>query len=174
MKGVAVSAGRWSDDDIEDLLDGGDGEGESSAIKDIRSALRAMTRRAKEAETKVAQFETGNRQKTINDLLKARELPEKVANLIPDSVKDEAGLTTWLDDYSEVFGTPKSAKSDGGNPAETNLTPENIGALRQIDVMTQGAGTAASVNDMMAQIKNAGSAEDLIRLIESQGGGVGR
>lgn len=167
-----MSAGRWSDDDIEDLLDG-DGEGESSAIKDIRSALRAMTRRAKEAESKVAQFETGNRQKTINDLLKARELPEKVANLIPDSVKDEAGLTTWLDDYSEVFGTPKSAKSEG-TPAETNLTPENIGALRQIDVMTQGAGTAASVNDMMAQIKNAGSAEDLIRLIESQGGGVGR
>lgn len=167
-----MSVGRWSDDDIEDLLDG-DGEGESSAIKDIRSALRAMTRRAKEAETKVAQFETGNRQKTINDLLKARELPEKVANLIPDSVKDEAGLTTWLDDYSEVFGTPKSAKPEG-TPAETNLTPENIGALRQIDVMTQGAGTAASVNDMMAQIKNAGSAEDLIRLIESQGGGVGR
>lgn len=167
---MSARAGQWSDDDIEDLIDDGNSDG-SDLVKTLRQALRQKSREAKEYKTQVDGFQTQTRKQIIESTLTARNLNPKIAAFIPSDVKDEAGIENWITEYGDVFGPPAPPAPPAGQN-QSALTDDQISALRGMDVV--GTQTQSNMGDVLGKIQSAQSAEEIIALIESQGGGAGR
>lgn len=165
---MSAKAGQWSDDEIEELLEGSDGD-DSSVIKNLRAALRAKTKQANEFRTELDGLRTTSRKSTLTDLLKARELDAKVAAFIPAEVEaTEEGVGKWLDEYGDLFGAKPAAPSGEAPPA---LSAEQIAAMRQMDAAAGNASPAVS-NDTLNAVKTAETPEALIAMIRAAGGPV--
>lgn len=165
---MSAKAGQWSDDEIEELLEGSDGD-DSSVIKNLRAALRAKTKQVNEFRTELDGLRTTSRKSSLTELLKARELDAKIAAFIPADVEaTEEGVGKWLDEYGDVFGA-KPAPS--GDEAPSALDDQQIAAMRQMDSVAGTASSAVS-NDAVNAVKNAESPDALIAMIRAAGGRV--
>ena len=94
--------GRYDSYDDDDLdVDSNDG---SSAIKALRGDNRAKEKRIKELEEQLAKLAQGQRERSIKDVVSAKGLNPKIANLVPKDLTDEESVTKWLDEYADLFG----------------------------------------------------------------------
>lgn len=160
---MSARAGQWDSDAIEELLDDdGDGDDGSATIKSLRAALRASNKRAKEMQTELDGVRTTSRQTTLADLLKDRNLDPKVAKFFPkDADATEEAVDKWLEEDGDIF-----AKTSGQQQTERDgLDPEDIGKMRQMDVLA-GNASPAETNDALRSLQGAESKEELIALIQ--------
>jgi len=74
-----------------------------------------------------------------------------------DDINEES-VNNWLDENADLFGL--EVREDA---PETNN--QNRAALRQQDMVTQGATTPDRAEDMSMRIDNAESAEEIINMI---------
>ena len=77
-----------------------------------------------------------------------------------DEVNEET-VSHWLDDNAELFGIKVEQDAP---PVDT----QNLAALRQQDIVTQGAVTPERAQELSMKLDNAESADELIAFLRSQ------
>lgn len=157
-----MSNNYWDDedDDLDTDTQAGDG---SNLLKQLRKAKRADEKRIKELTEQLESISKVQRERTVKEALEKKGVNPKAVRLILkdlDEVNEES-VNNWLDDNADLFGIEVSKEAPLAS--ETDRA-----ALRQQDILTQGAITPDRAEDMNLRLDQAQSAEDIINLIYSQ------
>lgn len=156
--------GQWDDDD-DDLDNEEQRSQDSTAMRELRKADRAKAKRIAELEAQLTSLSGAARERTVTEVLQARNLNPKIAAFIPADVEaTEDAVGKWLDEYGDVFGVATQAE-----PSEEEAQA-TLAQLRQIDTMASGLHVPPGVTDLAAKIASVNSKEELDALIF--GGGV--
>ena len=150
--------------DYDDYEDDDNSQDAGNAVKQLRNANKAKDKQIKELLEKVSLLQSGVRDRSVKDTIKAKGLPEKVASLIPESLTPSEEVEAWVNDYADVFGvtTPQdSPPADAGKEANPQFD-----ALQRI-ANTQAGGQPFSGDEaqMLALIKSATDPEALNQLL---------
>ena len=132
-------------------------------LKKVRRAERAKDKQLKEALAELESLRKFQRESTISQVLNEKGVNPKVAKFIPADIELSAdSISAWLNDNGDLFGFATPAK-------ESPVSLEDLGALRQMDMVASGALTPDDVNDAFSMVNNAQSAEELLNYLYSQG-----
>jgi hypothetical protein len=158
-----MSNNYW-DDDEDDLDTDNDVQMDGSdLLKKLRKAKRADEKRIKELTEQLEGFSKSQRERTVKDVLEKRGVNPKAIRLILKDIDDvsEESVNNWLEDNGDLFGLNVSPEA----PAENDI---DRAALRQQDVVTQGALSPNRADDYLMKLNNAESAEEIIAMINAQ------
>jgi len=155
-----MSNNYWEDED-EDQDNDINLQGDD-LVKKLRKAKRADEKRIKELTEQLEGLSKVQRERTVKEVLEKKGVNLKAARLVLKDLDDvsEESVSNWLDDNADLFGI--------NVPAQSNADNVDLAALRQQDIVTQGAYTPDRETDFNNKIDNAQSAEELIALIQSQ------
>jgi hypothetical protein len=73
---------------------------------------------------------------------------------------NEETVTNWLGDNADLFGIKMSDAPE--------IDKNNLAALRNQDVLTQGAVTPDKTQDVESRLDSASSTEEILSLLRSQ------
>ena len=155
-----MSNNYWDDEDddldteTETHMDGSD------LLKKLRKAKRADEKRIKELTEQLETLSKGQRERIVKETLEKKGVNPKAIRLVLkdlDEVNEES-VNNWLDDNADLFGL--EVRQDA-----PEVNSQNRAALRQQDLVTQGALTPDRADDMGMRIDDAQSAEEIINLI---------
>jgi len=155
-----MSNNYWEDedDDIDtnEVLDGND------LVKKLRKAKRSDEKRIKELSEQLEGFLKEKKENTVRQVLEKKGVNAKAARLIMKDLDDvnEETVNSWLEDNADLFGI-KTADAP-------EVDKKNLAALRNQDVLTQGAVTPDRAEDFEMRLNNASSAEEILGLLRSQ------
>lgn len=157
-----MSNNYWDEED-DDLDTDVSGDG-SDLIKKLRKAKRADEKRIKELTEQLETYTKAQRENTVKAVLEKKGVNPKAARLILKEIEDvnEESVSSWLDDNADLFGI--KVETEDAPKVDTN----NLAALRQQDIVTQGAVTPERMDELSLKLENAGSAEELIAFLRSQ------
>jgi DNA-binding transcriptional regulator YbjK len=155
-----MSNNYWEDEDEDqdnDIPLQGD-----DLVKKLRKAKRADEKRIKELTEQLENLSKVQRERTVKEVLEKKGVNLKAARLVLKDLDDvsEEAVNNWLTDNADLFGI--------NIPSQSNADDVSLAALRQQDIVTQGAVTPDREADFNSRIDNAQSAEELIALIQSQ------
>jgi hypothetical protein len=153
----------WFDDDEFDFEEETQPRSNEDVLKKVRRAERAKDKQLKELQSELESLRKFQREATISQVLAEKGVNPKVAKFIPADIEMSSdSINNWLTDNGELFGVaaPVQQSAEQG---------ENFAALRQIDAVTSGAISPDDVNDAFNIMNNAGSAEELLNFLYSQG-----
>jgi hypothetical protein len=155
-----MSNNYWEDED-EDQDNDNNLQGDD-LVKKLRKAKRADEKRIKELTEQLESLSKVQRERTVKEVLEKKGVNLKAARLVLKDLDDvnEESVSHWLDDNADLFGI--------NVPAQSNADNASLAALRQQDIVTQGAVTPDREQDFNTKIDNAQSADELIALIRSQ------
>jgi len=154
----------WLDDDEFDLEEE-ETQSRSSddVLKKVRRAERSKDKQLKELQAELEALRKFQRETTISQVLSEKGVNPKVAKFIPADIEMSSdSISNWLTDNGELFGVTAPTQQPAVNS-------EDYAALRQIDAVTSGAISPDDVNDAFNIMNNAGSAEELLNFLYSQG-----
>lgn len=159
-----MSNNYWDDEDDDDLdnesnapMDGSD------LLKKLRKAKRADEKRIKELTEQLEGFSKKQREQIVKEVLDQTGVNPKAARLILKDLDDISvdSVNEWLYDNADLLGLEVEQ--------DTSLASENdYAALRQQDIVTQGAYTPDRAEDLNMKLNNAESADEIIALLRSQ------
>ncbi len=156
-----MSNNYWDDEEDDDVevpdhqLSGDD------LVKKLRKAKRADEKRIKELSEQLEGFLKEKRESTVKDVLAKKGVNAKAARLILKDVEDatEESIDSWLRDNGDLIGyNPQANQEEQQN---------NLAALRQQDVITQGGIAPDKIVDIEARMENADSMDELINLLRN-------
>ena len=155
-----MSNNYWDDEDedidteMDSQMDGSD------LLKKLRKAKRADEKRIKDLTEQLETLSKGQRERIVKETLEKNGVNPKALRLILKDLDDinEESVTNWLDDNADLFGL--EVRQDA-----PEVNSQNRAALRQQDLVTQGATTPDRAEDMSMRIANAESAEEIINMI---------
>ncbi len=153
----------WLDDDEFDFEEETQPRSSDDVLKKVRRAERAKDKQVKELQAELEALRKFQREATISQVLAEKGVNPKVAKFIPADIEMSSdSISNWLTDNGELFGVAA--------PTQQNAVDVNdMAALRQIDAVTSGAISPDDVNDAFNIMNNAGSAEELLNFLYSQG-----
>lgn len=162
-----MATNQWTDDD--DDFDDEDiqptqTDAETKRFRDLRKAKKADEKRIKELTEQLENLSKAQRERVIKDVLEAKGVKPAMARFIAkdlDSDITEESVTKWLDDNGELFGLRKE------EPQVDPQKQRDLAALRQQDIVTQGAVSPDKEMDAMQRINDAASADEIIAMIQS-------
>jgi hypothetical protein len=157
-----MSNNYWDDED--DDLDtpeqyAGDG---SDLLKKLRKAKRSDEKRIKELTEQLETLSKAQRERVVNEVLEKKGVNKKAARLVMKDLDDvnEESVSRWLDDNADLFGI-KVAE-------EAPVNTQDMAALRQQDILTQGALTPDRGMDLEQRLSQAASEEEILSILRSQ------
>ena len=157
-----MSNNYWDDEDED--MDNDTFTSEGDLLKKLRKAKRADEKRIKELTEQLDSLSKVQRERTVKEVLESKGVNAKAARLIlkdlDGDVSPEA-VNNWLEDNADLFGIKIDAP-------ESKVTDIDKAALRQQDILTQGAVTPDRAEDMSMRIDNASSADELLAYLRSQ------
>jgi hypothetical protein len=155
-----MSNNYWEDED-EDQDNDTPLQGDD-LVKKLRKAKRADEKRIKELTEQLEGLTKVQRERVVKEVLEKKGVNLKAARLVLKDLDDvnEDTVSNWLEDNADLFGI--------NVPAQSNADNASLAALRQQDVVTQGAVTPDREQDFNSKIDNAQSADELIALLRSQ------
>ena len=155
-----MSNNYWEDED-EDQDNDTPLQGDD-LVKKLRKAKRADEKRIKELTEQLEGLSKVQRERVVKEVLEKKGVNLKAARLVLKDLDDvnEETVSNWLDDNADLFGINVPAQSNADNPS--------LAALRQQDVVTQGAVTPDREQYFNTKIDNAQSADELLALLRSQ------
>jgi hypothetical protein len=155
-----MSNNYWDDEEDEDNVPDHQLTGDD-LVKKLRKAKRADEKRIKELSEQLEGFLKEKRESTVKEVLEKKGVNAKAARLILKDVPDatEESIDSWLRDNGDLIGYNPQA-----NQAEVQ---NNLAALRQQDVLTQGGITPDKLVDIETRMENAGSMDELINLLRN-------
>ena len=130
-------------------------------VKKLRKAKRADEKRIKELSEQLEGFLKEKRERTVAEVLAKKGVNAKAARLILKDVDDanEESIDSWLRDNGDLIGY---------NPqTEAEEKQQDLAALRQQDIITQGGIAPDKVVDLESRMDNAGSMDELINLLRN-------
>jgi len=146
------------DDDLdnEPQLEGND------LLKKLRKAKRADEKRIKELTEQLETYSKAQREQLVNAVLEKKGVNKKAARLVMKDLDDvnEESVSRWLDDNADLFGLQVADQA----PVNT----QDLAALRQQDILTQGAITPDRGIDLDQRLNQASSPEEILSILRSQ------
>jgi hypothetical protein len=146
-----------------------DEQDESTGIRQLRSHVKDLEKQLKTLTAERDELAGKQRQATVAEIVKSRNLPDKVATLVPADVgMDPAAVTKWLDDYADVFGAKAEAATEAEQTQDATpqgLSQADIAQMRQVDQIAGQAQAPEREQDLMAKIAAAQSMDDLDQLV---------
>jgi hypothetical protein len=154
----------WEDDfEFEDFDEEPQRGSSDDVLKKVRRAERAKDKQLKELQAELDSLRKFQREATISQVLAEKGVNPKVAKFIPADIEMSSdSISNWLTDNGELFGVAAPVQQSAAQN-------EDFAALRQIDAVTSGAISPDDVNDAFNIMNNAGSAEELLNFLYSQG-----
>jgi hypothetical protein len=150
------------DDDLdtdvsETQMDGSD------LLKKLRKAKRNDEKRIKELTEQLEGLTKSQRERTVKEVLEKKGVNPKAVRLILKDIDDvsEESVNNWLEDNGDLFGLTPTQEAPQASEMDR-------AALRQQDILTQGALTPDRAEDINMRIDQAQTSEELINLIYSQ------
>jgi hypothetical protein len=150
------------DDDLdtdvsETQMDGSD------LLKKLRKAKRNDEKRIKELTEQLEGLTKSQRERTVKEVLEKKGVNPKAVRLILKDIDDvsEESVNTWLEDNGDLFGL--TSTQEAPQASETDRA-----ALRQQDVMTQGALTPDRAESLNLRMDQADNLEDFLNVLRSQ------
>lgn len=145
----------WDDEEEDDELDSYTSD--TDLVKKLRKALKAEQKRNKELETTLGDISKSQRERILKDAFASRGVNPKVAAFVPSDLEaSEEAIESWLENNADVFGIQIE---------KTQVSQQDVAALRQIDSVTQGALSPDKSEDLAFRISNAGSEDEILKLI---------
>ncbi len=157
-----MSNNYWDEEDDDlDTQDQYAGDG-SDLLKKLRKAKRADEKRIKELTEQLETLSKAQRERLVKEVLEKKGVNQKAARLVMkdlDEVNEET-VSSWLEDNADLFGIKVAD--------EAPVSQNDLAALRQQDVLTQGAITPDRGMDLDQRLNQAQSAEEILSLLRSQ------
>ena len=155
-----MSNNYWEDE--EDELDTNDGLDGNDLVKKLRKAKRSDEKRIKELSEQLEGFLKDKKESTVRQVLEKKGVNLKAARLIMKDLEEinEETVNNWLGDNADLFGIKMSDAPE--------IDKNNLAALRNQDVLTQGAVTPDKTQDVESRLDSASSAEEILSLLRSQ------
>jgi ABC-type sugar transport system substrate-binding protein len=140
---------------MDSSTDGGD------LVKKLRKAKRSDEKRIKELTEQLETYSKAQREQTVKSVLEKKGVNQKAARLILKDIEEvnEESVSNWLEDNGDLFGLQAQ---------NTPQVDANIAALRQQDILTQGAITPDRAENIESRLNNASSTEEILDLLRSQ------
>jgi len=145
------------DTDTEVQMDGSD------LLKKLRKAKRSDEKRIKELTEQLEGFSKVQRERTVKEILEQKGVNPKAARLVLkdlDEVSEES-VNTWLEDNGDLFGFTPAEEAPKANEYDR-------AAMRQQDIVTQGAITPDRAENIEQRLNAAESAEEILSILRSQ------
>lgn len=153
----------WLDDDDFDLEEETQPRSSDDVLRKVRRAERAKDKQLKELQAELESLRRFQREATISQVLAEKGVNPKVAKFIPSDIEMSSdSISNWLSDNGDLFGVAAPVQ-------QSAVDMNDMAALRQIDAVTSGAISPDDVNDAFNIMNNAGSAEELLNFLYSQG-----
>jgi hypothetical protein len=155
-----MSNNYW-DDDEEDVETPEQQLSDNDLVKKLRKAKRSDEKRIKELSEQLEGFLKEKRERTVVEVLAKKGVNAKAARLILKDVEDatEESIDSWLRDNGELIGyNPQSEVED---------KQQDLAALRQQDILTQGGLSPDKAVDIESRINNVDSMDELIDLLRN-------
>ena len=154
----------WEDDlEFEDYDDVSQRGSSDDVLKKVRRAERSKDKQLKELQSELEALRKFQREATISQVLAEKGVNPKVAKFIPSDIEMSSdSISNWLTENGELFGVTSLKQ-------QSAVDVNDIAALRQMDAVTSGAISPDDVNDAFNIMNNAGSAEELLNFLYSQG-----
>ena len=149
------------DDDLDTEVTGNmDG---SDLLKKLRKAKRNDEKRIKELTDQLDSLSKVQRERTVKEVLEKKGVNPKAVRLILKDIDDvnEESVNNWLDENGDLFGLTKQEEAPKVNEMDR-------AALRQQDVVTQGAYTPDRAENLEQRLNNAESADEILSILRSQ------
>ena len=156
-----MSNNYWDEEDDDlDTPEQFPGDG-SDLLKKLRKAKRADEKRIKELTEQLETFTKAQREQVVKNVLAKKGVNEKAARLAMKDLDDvnEESVSRWLDDNADLFGLQVADNA----PSQTDLA-----ALRQQDVLTQGAITPEQGMNLDQRLAQAQSPDEILSILRSQ------
>jgi len=153
----------WDDEDDDFDTNFGAVDDGSDLVKKLRKAKRADEKRIKELTEQLESLSKSQRERTVKEVLEKKGVNPKAARLVLKDLDDinEESVNFWLEDNAELFGLKMQQEA----PSVSDL---DRAALRQQDVVTQGAVTPDRSENMELRLDNATSMDELLDILRSQ------
>ena len=158
-----MSNNYWDDEDDDlDTEVTGNMDG-SDLLKKLRKAKRNDEKRIKELTDQLESLSKVQRERTVKEVLEKKGVNPKAVRLILKDIDDvnEESVNNWLDENGDLFGLTKAEEAP-------RVDEMDRAALRQQDVVTQGAYTPDRAEDLNYRLDHAESADEIISLLRSQ------
>jgi hypothetical protein len=152
----------WDEDEDDLDTDNFSGDG-SDLLKKLRKAKRADEKRIKELTEQLDGLSKVQRERTVKEVLEKKGVNPKAMRLILKDMDDvsEESVNNWLEDNGDLFGI--TVEQDAPRVSDIDRA-----ALRQQDVITQGAITPDRAEDLELRMANAQSEEEFLSILRSQ------
>jgi len=130
-------------------------------VKKLRKAKRADEKRIKELTDQLEGFLKEKKEKTVAEVLAKKGVNAKAARLILKDVPEatEESIDSWLQENGDLIGYQPQAKQEEAK--------QNLAALRQQDILTQGGIAPDKAVDLERQLENVDSMDDLMNLLRN-------
>ena len=154
----------WEEEDDDlDTESQSFGASESDLLKKLRKAKRSDEKRIKELTEQLEGLSKVQRERVVKEVLEKKGVNLKAARLVLKDLDDvnEESVSNWLDDNADLFGIKVAEQ-------EAPVNQQEIARLRQQDILTQGALTPDRGLDVEQRMNQAGSAEELLSILQSQ------
>jgi len=158
-----MSNNYWDEDEDDLDTDNGVQLDGSDLLKKLRKAKRNDEKRIKELTEQLEGLSKSQRERTVKEVLEKKGVNAKAARLVLKDLDDvsEESVSNWLDDNADLFGLTVAKE-------EPRVSEIDRAALRQQDVITQGAITPDRAEDLNLRIDNADSMDALLDVLRSQ------
>jgi len=158
-----MSNNYWEDEDDDLDTDNGTQLDGSDLLKKLRKAKRNDEKRIKELTEQLEGLTNVRREQIVKEVLEKKGVNAKAARLVLKDLDDvnEDTVNNWLDDNADLFGIKN-------NKEEPAIGEIDKAALRQQDILTQGALTPDRAEDLSLRINNADSMDALLDVLRSQ------
>ena len=159
-----MSNNYWDDEDddldtdvSESQMDGSD------LLKKLRKAKRNDEKRIKELTEQLETLSKAQRERTVKEVLEKKGVNPKAVRLILKDIDEvsEDSVNNWLEDNGDLFGLTQT--QDAPQASEMDRA-----ALRQQDILTQGAITPDRAEDISLRMDQADNMEDFLNVLRSQ------
>jgi len=157
-----MSNNYWDDDEDDQDTDNEVQMDGSDLLKKLRKAKRNDEKRIKELTEQLEGLSKSQRERTVKDVLEKKGVNPKAVRLILKDIDDitEESVNNWLDDNGDLFGLSTTQEA----PEQDTI---DRAALRQQDMVTQGAITPDRAMNLEQELSNAQSVEDIIAMINN-------
>ena len=152
----------WDDDDIEFEDEQQEGNAGDNLVKQLRKQLKIEARKNKEMQAEFDTIRKERSERIVKDVLNQKGVNPNIARYALKDLEDinEDAVAKWLDDNAGDFGINVQKEVDPQQQAD-------LAALRQQDIVTQGAITPGKSQNAEQMLNDASSADDIIRMIQS-------
>ena len=108
---------------------------DSDLPKKLRAQIKQLSKERDEANSKVAQYESVERKRSIAVVLETRGINPKVAAFIPQDIEaSEEAVAAWISEYGDIFSpsAPKAIQQEPQAPAPEADPFRRMAAVEQV------------------------------------------